>query len=91
MRTVLVQFGEVQRWGDGLAAVRLLTQAVAPSPTLPWLPGGAHPGRWLIRGLTLLAVLPLTVLAAVTDAITTPFLRRGTRSNAYRLIARKES
>jgi hypothetical protein len=91
MRVVLLQFGEAHQPGDLLAAVGLVTQQLAPSPSLPWLPGSpTAPGRWLARGAVLtLAALP-ALLAGITGAALVGSLRQGERSNTYRVVARME-
>lgn len=92
MRTVLVQFGEAHEPGDLLAAVGLATQALAPSPTLPWLPGSpASVVRWLARALVLVAAIAPAILAGVLGALLVPVMRKGERANAYRVVARLEA
>ncbi|MBL7499630.1 class I SAM-dependent methyltransferase [Frankia sp. CNm7] len=89
LRTVLLQFGEAHQPGDLIAAVGQVTQALAPSPKLPWLPGS--PARWLLRGTVLLAAAAPALLAGLAGALLAPAMRKGERSNTYRLVARKEA
>jgi hypothetical protein len=91
MRTVLVQFGEAHQPGDLAAAVGLVGQQLAPSPSLPWLPGSpTSPARWLARAVVLtLSAIP-AALAGIAGAALVGYLRQGERSNTYRLAARME-
>lgn len=92
MRTVLVQFGEAHEPGDLLAAVGLAIQAVAPSPSLPWLPGSpGSPVRWLARGAVLTACAVPAIVAGLVGGLLVPYLRGGERSNTYRVVARLEA
>ncbi|MDT3440039.1 MULTISPECIES: class I SAM-dependent methyltransferase [unclassified Pseudofrankia] len=92
MRTVLIQFGEAHEPGDLLAAVGLATQALIPSPTLPWLPGSPYsPVRWLARGVVLTAAAAPAILAGLAGAVLVSFLRKGERSNTYRVVARLDA
>jgi len=91
MRTVLLQFGAAHQPGDLLAAVGLVTQAVAPSPTLPWLRGSpGSPARWLARGAVLTASIAPAVVAGIAGPLLVGHLRKGERSNTYRVVARME-
>ncbi|ONH31020.1 methyltransferase type 12 [Pseudofrankia asymbiotica] len=92
MRTVLIQFGEAHEPGDLLAAVGLATQALAPSPTLPWLLGSpSSPVRWLAHVVVLTAAAAPAILAGLAGAVLVPLLRKGERSNTYRVIARLDA
>jgi SAM-dependent methyltransferase len=91
MRTVMVQFGAAHQPGDLVAAVGLMIQAVAPSPTLPWLPGSpSSPLRWIARGTALTASIVPGVLAGTAGAALVSYMRKGDRSNTYRVVARME-
>ncbi|MCP2343671.1 class I SAM-dependent methyltransferase [Actinomadura rupiterrae] len=71
---------------DFTTAALLLANVLGPDPHRPWATSG-HPGRHARRAFAYAAVLPLVVLAAVTDLIVR-VVRPG-NSNAYRVLARK--
>jgi SAM-dependent methyltransferase len=83
-----VAFGQTHISGDAPLAWWGLAQRLAPSPTLPWrferhpLVGHAR------RAATIAALSPLLPAAALAEAASRPYLVRGERANAYRVLAR---
>ncbi|MBX6388512.1 MAG: class I SAM-dependent methyltransferase [Frankia sp.] len=90
LRTVLVQIGPAHQPGDLLSAVGMAIQAIAPSPTQPWSEERAVAVRWLWRALVLLAAIGPAILAGIVGAVAAGFMRTDSRSNTYRIVARKE-
>ncbi|MCK9898763.1 methyltransferase type 12 [Parafrankia colletiae] len=90
LRPIVVELGAAQRPGDLTGALGLLIQQLAPKSE-PWLDTHrAGPGRRLLRVPLLLASIAPLVLAAVVDSLSRAWLARGSRSNTYRVLARKE-
>ncbi|WP_131803987.1 class I SAM-dependent methyltransferase, partial [Pseudofrankia sp. BMG5.36] len=88
LRVEDVAFGETHISGDAPMAWWGLCQRLAPSPSLPWR-ADAHPGLSRARRVaTFAALAPLLPAAALAEAASRPYLTRGTRANAYRILAR---
>ncbi|WP_308222450.1 class I SAM-dependent methyltransferase [Frankia sp. AgB32] len=82
-------FGEVHQKGDPVIATYGLLQRLAPSPALPWREVD-HPGRERAkRVLAIAALAPVFAAGLVVDELSRPYLTSGTRSNAYRILARR--
>ncbi len=82
-------FGETHQNGDPVIATYGLLQRLAPSPALPWREVD-HPGLgWAARGLAIAALAPVFAAGLVFDGLSRPYLTSGTRSNAYRILARR--
>ncbi|MDT3446004.1 class I SAM-dependent methyltransferase [Pseudofrankia sp. BMG5.37] len=83
-----IEFGQTHLAGDGMYAWWALVQRFAPSPGLPWrddpLPGASRAKRAAV----LAALAPLFPAFVAADAASRPYLVRGTRANAYRILAR---
>jgi SAM-dependent methyltransferase len=87
---VSVQFGEAHAGGGPGIAAFLMLQRLAPNPAWPWRPD-THPR--LRRGAHLLAMamlVPVGVVAALADAVLRPVCVTGRRSDAYRVVARRD-
>jgi SAM-dependent methyltransferase len=77
---------------DLLAACWLLLDAVAPREDAPWLPGAAPgPLRRAVRGTLFLCSVPLLLLATLADRVVARFAGRSGLSNAYRVLARRDT
>jgi SAM-dependent methyltransferase len=88
LRVENLTFGRTHISGDAPMAWWGLAQRLGPSPSLPWradqypLLGHAR------RAAALTALAPLLPAAALAEAVSRPYLVRGDRANAYRLVAR---
>jgi SAM-dependent methyltransferase len=78
--------GQAHQRVDLFFAVMLAVEKIAP-PRAPWRPHSAARGAW--RFLVYAIGLPIIGLASLADFALGPFIRRGKRSNTYRVIARK--
>jgi SAM-dependent methyltransferase len=89
LRVERLAFGETHISGDAPIAWWGLAQLLAPSPSLPWR-SGAHPVVDRTRRVaTFAALAPLVPAAVLAEALSRPYLVRGERANAYRVVARK--
>lgn len=75
---------------DLVGATYLLVHRWSANPNTPWRPSKPGAGRQLVRVLALAVGVPLGLIAAVVDPLIAIPLRRGGRTTAYRLVARKE-
>jgi SAM-dependent methyltransferase len=83
-----VEFGETHISGDGPMAWWGLCQRLAPAPGLPWRPDDRVALSRARRVATFTALAPLLPAAALAEAASRPYLTRGNRANAYRVLAR---
>ncbi|TFE34441.1 class I SAM-dependent methyltransferase [Frankia sp. B2] len=84
-----IRFGDVHQRGDPVMALYGLLQTVAPSPSSAWRTE-EEPGRpRRVRALTAAAMVPAFVAGLALDAMSRPYLTAGSRSNAYRILARR--
>jgi hypothetical protein len=67
----------------------LVALALSPTQVTPWTTERAR-WRGLVRGLIMVAFVPLFLLAFAADQVWAPVARRGRRlTNVYALIARR--
>ncbi|MBL7519755.1 methyltransferase type 12, partial [Frankia sp. CNm7] len=83
-----LEFGDTHMGGDGMYAWWALAQRLAPSPGLPWRDDPYPSLARAKRAATLAALGPLFPLLVAAEAASKPYLTRGTRANAYRILAR---
>ncbi|MFE9770306.1 methyltransferase domain-containing protein [Streptomyces sp. NPDC005931] len=74
---------------DLAGAAALALSHVLPAPDAPWRAVPPPPYRRHLRSVLLCAGAPLVAVAAVTDLVLSPLLRRTPFANAYRIVARK--
>jgi SAM-dependent methyltransferase len=83
-----VEYGQVHISGDAPMAWYGLWQLLGPPSGLPWR-DERHPTLARARRAAAFAMLaPLLPLAVGAEVATRPFLTRGERANAYRILAR---
>jgi|JI10StandDraft_1071094.scaffolds.fasta_scaffold02084_4 SAM-dependent methyltransferase len=80
--------GSAHQRVDFLFAAFLLLGWMAPPPIQPWRPRSAL--ARVRRGLVWTLGSPLIVLGILVDRLVTPFIKRGKRSNTYRVLARRD-
>jgi SAM-dependent methyltransferase len=83
-----VEFGQVHISGDAPLAWWGVFQRLGPSPDLPWRDVRRPLLGYARRAAAFAALAPLMPVAAVAEAASRPFLTRGNRANAYRILAR---
>jgi O-methyltransferase involved in polyketide biosynthesis/SAM-dependent methyltransferase len=82
------QFGAAHEPSDMVFAVSSALQALAPQPHLPWLPEQPL-WRRAAGDIVWTAGMSLLPLAWLVDQLLAPWLRRGRRSNTFRVLAKK--
>ncbi|MCM3883798.1 class I SAM-dependent methyltransferase [Frankia sp. R82] len=83
-------FGEVHQPGDPLSVPFGLLQTCTPAPSNPWGTADEGSRRLRLRRQAFAAALaPAFAAGLVLDGLTRPYLTRGTRANAYRILARR--
>ncbi|MCK9876355.1 class I SAM-dependent methyltransferase [Frankia sp. Ag45/Mut15] len=82
-------FGEVHQPGDPLSVPFGFLQTRAPSPSNPWGSAEASTALRLRRAALATALAPAFAAGLVLDGVTRPYLTGGSRSNAYRVLARR--
>jgi ubiquinone/menaquinone biosynthesis C-methylase UbiE len=80
--------GEAHQAVDLLFATYLVVERLAPTSDLPWRAPTTALGH-VRRGTVFTLALPVFVAAVVADQLLKPLIRRGRRSNTYRVVARK--
>jgi len=73
---------------DFLAAVWMWLGRIAPPTTLPWRSPSAAARAW--RGVVWTLGAPLIVGGWLADKVAAPIVRRGRRSNTFRVLARRD-
>lgn len=86
MLAVEIQRGQPHIPADFAAALWRLLCQVAPKPGLPWRSDG-DPYARIRRRVALAVGGPLLAGALAVDLLVTPFIRRGSVSNTYRVLA----
>ncbi|MFF8945903.1 class I SAM-dependent methyltransferase [Streptomyces sp. NPDC014864] len=76
---------------DLAAALALAVTHALPAADAPWLPEPAGGPRCLLRAVLTGAAGPLVAAAAAVDHALAPLLRRTPFSNAYRVVARRDT
>jgi hypothetical protein len=61
---------------------------MVPPPIQPWRPRSAL--ARVRRGVVWTLGSPLIILGILADRVVTPFIKRGKRSNTYRVLARRD-
>jgi len=84
-----VEFGQTHLGGDGMYAWWALVQRLAPSPDLPWRDDLSPAISRAKRAAVLATLAPLFPAFVAAEAASHPYLTRGRRANAYRILARR--
>ncbi|WP_007517703.1 class I SAM-dependent methyltransferase [Pseudofrankia saprophytica] len=83
-----IEFGQTHMAGDGMYAWWALVQRLAPSPNLPWRDDPYPDASRAKRAAVLATLAPLFPAFVAVEAASRPYLVRGNRANAYRIVAR---
>ncbi|MFC7309042.1 class I SAM-dependent methyltransferase [Streptomyces monticola] len=75
---------------DVVGALMFLVLRHLPYADEPWLPRSPRKFQTRVRKLLFNAAIPLFVLGIVADRLIEPFLRRTGKTNAYRVVARRD-
>ena len=86
---VATEVGPAHQPVDLTGAAALGMWALAPNPRLPWMPQPHRRVRsWWHAFVVVASIVPIAV-GFVLDQIAAPAIRRGSLSNAYRVLARR--
>ncbi|GAA4146201.1 class I SAM-dependent methyltransferase [Actinomadura keratinilytica] len=88
-RVVAVERGPAHQPVELLMIVMLLAHRIVPDPGKPWRDPRVRRLRGAARTAVFVAAGPLMFAAAAADQLLLPVIRRGNRSNAYRVLARR--
>jgi SAM-dependent methyltransferase len=89
LRTVAVQRGPAHQPVDLLMIVMMMAHRIVPDPGKPWRDPRYRRLRVAARTAVYLAAGPLMLGAAMADQLLEPVIRRGGRSNTYRVLAER--
>lgn len=89
LRTVAVERGPAHQPVDLLMIVMMLAHRIVPDPAKPWRDPRYRRLRVAARTAVYLGAGPLMLGAAVADQLLYPLIRRGARSNTYRVLAQR--
>ncbi|MFI0446433.1 class I SAM-dependent methyltransferase [Actinomadura sp. 6N118] len=89
LETVAVERGPAHQPVDFLMIVMMLAHRVVPDPAKPWQPERHARLRRALRTGVYLAAGPAMFAAASADQLLAPLIKRGPRSNTYRVLARR--
>ncbi|MFG2001129.1 methyltransferase domain-containing protein [Spirillospora sp. NPDC048911] len=89
LETVAVERGPAHQPVDFLMIVMMLAHRLVPDPAKPWRTE-RHPRlRRALRAGVYLAAGPAMFVGASADQLLAPLIKRGPRSNTYRVLARR--
>ncbi|GAA2590773.1 hypothetical protein SMC26_06330 [Actinomadura fulvescens] len=89
LETVAVERGRAHQPVDLLMIVMMLAHRVVPDPAKPWRTERHARLRRALRTGVYLAAGPAMFAAASADQLLAPLIKRGPRSNTYRVLARR--
>ncbi|GAA2428251.1 hypothetical protein GCM10010191_46570 [Actinomadura vinacea] len=90
LETVEVHRGKAHQPLDLTMIVMLMVHRLVPDPNKPWRFEPHRRIRLAARAAAFLAGIPLIMTAAMIDQLIYPVIRMSRRSNAYRVLARKQ-
>jgi SAM-dependent methyltransferase len=89
LETVEIHRGKAHQPLDLTMIVMLMVHRLVPDPNKPWRFEAHRRLRMAARTTAFLAGTPLITVAGMIDQLVYPVIRKGSRSNAYRVLARK--
>jgi SAM-dependent methyltransferase len=89
LRTVAVERGAAHQPLDLMMIAMMMAHRVVPDPAKPWRGARFRRLRVAARTAAYLTAGPLIFAGAVADQLAYPLIRRGGRSNTYRVLARR--